>query len=444
MRVWIENPFDTLPLEGARPLRFWLMAAAFARAGHEVVYWTGDFNHITKRKRDFSREGGSGERISRGGAEAQRGEAPFPIEMIPTKPYAKNVGWARVRSHRAYAAAWARRALPRAAADGAPDVIILSSPPLATGAAAIRLARRFGAKLVVDVMDDWPGTFYRLLPRGVRWLGRLLFAPAHRAARRLYRAADLVTTVAERYVELVRASGATAPVKLFYHGIELGGRGRLGLGKLGDLGRLGKLEKLETLGTLEPLDTLEPSRQLRLVYIGNLGRTYDLATILAAMDALPPTVTLDIAGNGEQFAELQRRATDRIRVHGVLDGARLAALLAQCDVGLVPMAESSCVGVPYKFGDYAAAGLAIASTLGGESGRLLARYGAGFAYRGGDAASLVALVQRLLAEPQTLASAQAAARRMAEGEFDADRIYAAYVAAVEAQVKNPVAGAVEI
>ena len=39
---------------------------------------------------------------------------------------------------------------------------------------------------------------------------------------------------------------------------------------------------------------------------------------------------------------------------------------------------------------------------------------------------------------------QAAARRMAEGEFDADRIYAAYVAAVEAQVKNPVAGAVEI
>jgi len=432
MRVWIENPFDTLPLEGARPLRFWLMAAAFARAGHEVVYWTGDFNHITKRKRDFSREEEVG--------------APFQVEMIPTKPYAKNVGWARVRSHRAYAAAWERRAVARAAADGAPDVIILSTPPLATGAAAIRLARRLDAKLVVDVMDDWPGTFYRLLPRGFRWLGRLLFAPAHRAARRLYRAADLVTTVAERYVELVRASGATAPVKLFYHGIELGGRGLGGLGKLelGELGRLGKLEKLETLDALEPLEPLETLAQLRLVYIGNLGRTYDLATILAAMDALPPTVTLDIAGNGEQFAELQRRATDRIRVHGVLDGARLAALLAQCDVGLVPMAESSCVGVPYKFGDYAAAGLAIASTLGGESGRLLARYGAGFAYRGGDAASLVALVRRLLAEPQTLASAQAAARRMAEGEFDAGRIYAAYVAAVEAQVKNPVAGAVEI
>ena len=401
MRVWIENPFDTLPLEGARPLRFWLMAAAFARAGHTVVYWTSDFNHITKRQRVFVREGADGARRA---AEPQREDAPFRVELIPTKPYAKNVSLARVRSHRAYAAAWERRARAVAAADGAPDALIVSTPPLATGAAAIRLARSFGAKLVVDVMDDWPGTFYRLLPRGAQGLGRLLFASAHRAARQLYRAADLITTVAARYVDLVRACGATAPVKLFYHGIQLERRERA---------------------------WARAAAGLRLVYIGNLGRTYDLATILAAMERLPPEVTLDIAGNGAQFVDLQRHASARIRVHGVLDRQPLAALLAQCDVGLVPMAEESCVGIPYKFGDYAAAGLAIASTLGGESGRLLARYGAGFAYRGGDALSLAALVRRLLAEPQTLARAQAAARQMAEREFDADAIYAAYVAAVE-------------
>ncbi len=416
MRVWIENPFDTLPLEGGRPLRFWLMAAAFARAGHTVVYWTSDFNHITKRKRVFACDGEGG---SRGGAEARREDVPFAVELIPTKPYAKNVSLARVRSHRAYAAAWERRAGAVAAAGGAPDVIIVSTPPLATGAVAIPLARSFGANLVVDVMDDWPGTFYRLLPRGAQGLGRLLFAPMHRAARQLYRAADLVTTVAARYEELVRACGATAPVKRFYHGIQLG-----------------RLERSLTRANLDKLDLLEQSKRqatanVRLVYIGNLGRTYDLATILAAMDALPPEVTLDIAGNGAQFADLQRCANARIRVHGVLDCQSLASLLARCDVGLVPMAEDSCVGIPYKFGDYAAAGLAIASTLGGESGRLLARYGAGFAYRGGDAASLAALVRRLLAEPQTLARAQAAARRMAEDEFDADTIYAAYVAAVE-------------
>ena len=36
MTVWIENPFDNLPREGSRPLRFWLMARAFVQAGVRV------------------------------------------------------------------------------------------------------------------------------------------------------------------------------------------------------------------------------------------------------------------------------------------------------------------------------------------------------------------------------------------------------------------------
>ena len=37
MTVWIENPFDNLPAEGFRPQRYWLMAEAFAKAGHDVT-----------------------------------------------------------------------------------------------------------------------------------------------------------------------------------------------------------------------------------------------------------------------------------------------------------------------------------------------------------------------------------------------------------------------
>ena len=37
MTVWIQNPFDNLPCEGYRKQRYWLMAEAFARAGHSVV-----------------------------------------------------------------------------------------------------------------------------------------------------------------------------------------------------------------------------------------------------------------------------------------------------------------------------------------------------------------------------------------------------------------------
>ena len=51
MKVWIECPFDNLPEEGYRKQRYRLMAEAFLSEGHEVVYWTTDFNHGTKARR---------------------------------------------------------------------------------------------------------------------------------------------------------------------------------------------------------------------------------------------------------------------------------------------------------------------------------------------------------------------------------------------------------
>ena len=84
----------------------------------------------------------------------------------------------------------------------------------------------------------------------------------------------------------------------------------------------------------------------------------------------------------------------------------------------------------YKFADYSRAGLAIVSSLGGESDMLLAKYGAGASYRAHDARSLAAALRSL--SPR-LAEAKAASRRMAEAEFDATAIYDEYVGFVMAE-----------
>ena len=397
MRVWIENPFDNHPAEGFRPQRYWLMAQAFVRAGHEVVLWTANFNHTTKRKRTF---------VTRPVLEKDASGKPLPefvsdgvrTILLYEPPYDRNVGLGRVLSHRAYAKQWESYARQRGDALGHPDVIIVSAPPLSTGDVAVRLARHWGAKLVVDIMDDWPGTFYRLLPRGLRWLGRILLSPAHNAARRLYAAADLVTGVADRYAGLV----APKPFSRFYHGIEVGPRP-------------------------SPVRTAsrrtDASRSLALVYAGNLGRTYDLETVVKVVEMLP-NVTLDVAGKGEGLAALNAVACERIRVHGYLGAEALKSLLSECDAGIVPMAAESCVRVPYKFGDYSAAGLAIMSSLGGESGEMLSRHGAGVSYAAGDAASFAAAIAELLPRVDEM---KAASRRMAEEAFDARRIYDEYV-----------------
>lgn len=377
MRVWIENPFDNLPLEGFRPQRYWLMAEAFVRAGHEVVLWTSDFNHTTKARRRLS---GSPE--------------GFQLRLIHAPEYRNNISFRRMLSHFIYAREWERHAVAAADETGAPDVIIVSSPPLSAGAAARRLSARFGARLVIDVMDAWPETFERVAPR---WA----LSPLRLVAGANYRGADMVTAVADRYVELVRKYGFKGQARRFYHGIAL-----------------------SPVAAACKEDAA--SARLRLAYAGNLGRTYDLATVIRALAEIPDA-TLDIAGAGAGEEGLKSLAeslglSSRVRFHGYLGEAELTDMLAGCNTGIVPMDESSCVGVPYKLCDYARASLAIASSLGGESAELLAKYAAGAVYRTGDEASLARALQSL-----DVRQAGDNARRMAEAEFDARKIYDGYV-----------------
>ena len=154
---------------------------------------------------------------------------------------------------------------------------------------------------------------------------------------------------------------------------------------------------------------------MKLVYSGNLGCTYDLSTVLRAVEQ-NEDFELDVAGFGDFATDCSR-----VRFHGCLAAAELASLLRSCDVGIVPMRDESFVGVPNKMFDYAAAGLAIVSSLTGESAELLHKYACGITYRAGDAASLAEAVR------QAGCLSKGASRQLCEREFDAKRIYGDYV-----------------
>ena len=380
MTVWIQNPFDNLPMEGYRKQRYWLMCEAFARAGHQVVFWTSDFSHAKKGMRDEGR----GMRDKESGIE---------VRFIPTLPYPKNVCLARIQSHRAYAREWLRIALDPHPSSliPHPSLIITSTPTLSAAAAALAIGRELGSKVVVDVMDAWPETFERLAPKGLRWLTKPFLLGMYRTARRIYREADLVTGVWERYRKLTGRDD----YYLAYHGIELNGGQGLGIRDRGWFAGA--------------------ARKIRLVYAGNLGKTYDLKTVVKAVEE-NGEFELDVAGFGEFKCECPR-----VRFHGLLSEQDLQALLGQCDVGIVPMRPDSWVGVPYKFCDYSQAGLAIVSSLGGESSALLEKYNCGATYNAGDVASLVAAIRKAM----TLESG--ASRTMCAAEFDAVKIYDGYV-----------------
>ena len=395
MTVWIVNPFDNLPPEGYRPQRYWLMARAFAQAGHQVTYWTSDFSHAHKAPRRFK------EPVAPDG---------FRLTLVPTKPYPANVCLRRVRSHRALARAWRQMA---ETATERPDVVIASLPPLSLAAAALAFSRKIGARFVADVQDAWPETFYRVAPA---WL----FAPLRAVARRIYRAADAVTAVAARYLDLARSYGATAPTHLCHLGIDL------------DESLKAKGERSAHPSPIHPSPfTLHPS-PFTLLYLGAMGKSYDLETVVDAVKEMEDA-ELDLAGTGPKEAALRARAADcpRIRFHGYLKDAALQALLARADAGVIPMFPDSCVGVPNKLADYAAAGLRVVNSLPGETADIVSRFAAGAFYVAGDAQSFKDAVSSLRRPAPDFAPD--AFRDL----FDARRLYAGYVDFIQTLTRQP-------
>ena len=382
MTVWIENPFDNLPAEGFRPQRYWLMAEAFAKAGHDVTLWTSDFSHAKKAPRILSKV-----------------EAPFRLKLVKTPPYSGNVSFKRIASHRAYAATWLVDARAEAKESGKPDVIIISMPPLSTADAALAMKKEFGAKIVVDVMDAWPETFERLFPAPLKFLSAIALLPLRHAAKRAYRGADLVTGVCDAYGDIARANGAREYAR-FYHGID----------------------------TSKARDANTQRQPLSFVYAGNFGRGYDLSAAIKAI-LENENATLDIAGAGEREAEWKSLAahSPRIRFHGYLSGDELDKLLDSASIGIIPLSDNTFVGLPYKLGDYAAHNLRMVTSLRGECAAILEKHSAGAVYDAKDANSFMAAAKKVQASTPDFASLLS--------ELDAEKIYAGYVDRISAIVR---------
>ena len=370
MTVWIINPFDNLPTEGYRPQRYWLMAEAFAAAGHDVVLWTQDWSHARKSRREAHPSGTS-----------------FTLKYVSVPGYGRNICLKRIWSHWRFAKNWAAEAERM---EKKPQLVIVSSPPLFIGQEVRGFCGRAKSAYIVDIMDAWPETFERVVPRwSLYWMRGI--------AAGNYRGAAGITAVTKSYLDLARGYGAKCPVHLCYHGIR---------------------PCLHAIGSRKGFSSVDSA--VKLVYIGNMSLSYDLATVVDAVKA-DAGLTLDLAGSGPDEPSLRRRAEGcpRISFHGYLDEDGLHALLGRSDVGVVPMFDESCVGVPYKLADYAAAGLPVASSLHGETAELLALHNAGVTYRAGDGAAFSAAVReasRLDCSAMSLAHL-----------FDSSNLYRKYV-----------------
>jgi glycosyltransferase involved in cell wall biosynthesis len=359
-----------------------------------------------------------------------REDEGFSVRLVATPPYTKNVSIARLRSHREFGRTFERLANEAVASRQLerPDIIVASLPPLESPEAALRLARRMDATLVVDVQDLWPETFERLVPGPAfirKPLTSLLFGGMHRRRRELLAAADGTSTATHTYADTVLRDAPTdRPRHVCYVGAylqEFAAPPRA-------------IDPVPPAGgaTTAAAATFEP---IQCVYAGSLGTGQDLDALVAAARALSTAGTgavLHVAGTGPlepmlRAAAAAQRGSCELQVHGLLPRGGYVKLLASCDVGLVLVKPESLVAVPNKAADYAAAGLALVNALPGELAGLIETHAAGVSYAAGDGGSLARAITDLAADRRRLLALRAGARRLAAAAFDRESTYPAFV-----------------
>lgn len=298
------------------------------------------------------------------------------------------------------------------------DVVFATSTPLTAaipGLAASWLRRR---PFVFEVRDLWPE-----LPKamGVIKNPAVLFAMSW-LERRAYRASRHCIGLAPGIVDGICRHISPKRVSMIPNGCDL---------ELFDSTRSTQWRPAE-IG----------AESFLAVFTGTHGQANGLHAVLDAAQVLKERERTDIrimlVGDGKQKDELVRRAAendlDNVLFHGNVSKNSIAGLLAAADVGMQILANVPAFYYgtsPNKFFDYLAAGLPVLNNYPGWVADMIRDNACGKTVPPDSPEAFADALQYMADHPAELKDMGTRARRLAEQEFDRNKLAAEFVTVLE-------------
>jgi len=397
MKIWIVNPFDPIPGESFRPGRYAFMANMLSEKNHEVTWWTSNFFHVTKKYRCSS-------------AHSVKINSNLTVKMLPTPSYRNNVSFARLYNHYIYGKRFEYEAI-RVNSSDKPDVILASLPPIDSASAAIKIGKKFKSKVVIDIQDLWPEIYLFPFPDYTKPAIRLMLNRLFKKTDSVYENADALIAVSKTYLDRgLKVCKNSKPGLVLHLGIDL--------------------TLFDNQQKPREIPFIKKNGEIWITYIGTLGKTYDLDTILESaahfLSKGKKNLKFIIAGSGPEYSRLKNISIKRniynIVFTGHLEYPELVYLLKLSTIGLNAIAHSQET-FPNKICDYLAAGLSIINSISGELHNVINKNQAGLNYKAGDMSSLVEAIELMINNKEKRRMMGINARRLVEQNYDRNKIY---------------------
>lgn len=363
----------------------------------EVV--TSTFCHLTKKQRDED--------------SLLIEKLPYKMTLQHEKGYKKNIGIDRISSYRQFG----RNVQKYLEKRKKPDLIIVSIPSLSVADRVTKYANKNKIPVIVDIQDLWPEAFKMAL--SIPIVSDILFYPMKKQADRIYARADKIMAVSDTYVD---------------RGLKCNNKDTSGLSIY-----IGSDSKL-IAEKIKGIDIDKPKNEFWVGYVGALGHSYDIESVLKAIKKLEDkdikNIKFIVMGEGvlkEHFKQIAIENEIDVEFTGLLEYGAMMRTLMACDIAVNPIIGTSVSSIINKVADYAAAGVPVINTQNSEEYRkLLERYNAGINVENGNIEDFSKAIQKLYHEDSLRKAMSVSSKVMFDELFDRQKCYPRLIDEIDA------------
>lgn len=310
-KILIVAPYCSLPNEPYFN-RFLFLARKLSEQ-YDVTLLTSDFRHFDKTHRTLVES------------------AEFKISLIHEPGYKKNVSLKRVLSHKVFInnfKDWIEKNFDF-------DLVYSAYPLIQTNIILSEFKYTKNFKLVVDVQDIWPESISSAVPFLYSFPHKSL--PFSGKADKAYASADALVAVSQTYMRRAKEANKHVPSEVVYIGSDFN-------------------------AIKNSVPHKKDNLKFILVYIGTLSHSYDVETIIKAVNKLVDdglNIEFHIFGGGPFELELKKMACEKVVFHGFVEVGEVFSFLKSSDVAVNCLAPSAKQSVTNKLSDFMSVGIPI-------------------------------------------------------------------------------------